>query len=378
MGIEYLDNKKCRLVVYAGSDAYGKPRRFKKTVKYTSPRNAEKQYRQFENEVEAGLKKAARISLSEMMDSYIASRKRKGLRSTTLNQYEITKNRILETLGDPYADKVSRKMIDDWIGKLDHDDFASKTIKNTVHFLSACYERSIDMEIVTKNPCRHAEIPDKKKREVVTLSAEDIIPFYKVLQEYREDELDYVVAIELMLFCGLRRSEVAGLKECDIDMINRTVHVANARHTVKGILVEEGTKTARSNRVLALPEFVFNDVMELISLHEENCRRDRNLPNPEYLILNIIGEPIYPNVLYDKLKRMTEKHHLPPVTLHGLRHTYASMLKWLGRDLVEISPQLGHSQQSTTLDIYMHLFQNASVASRSIATDLNEYILKAK
>lgn len=378
MGIEYLDNKKCRLVVYAGSDAYGKPRRFKKTVKYTSPRNAEKQYRQFENEVEAGLKKAARISLSEMMDSYIASRKRKGLRSTTLNQYEITKNRILDTLGDPYADKVSRKMIDDWIGKLDHDDFASKTIKNTVHFLSACYERSIDMEIVTKNPCHRADIPDKPKKEIVTLSATEVVPFYNALQEYRDEDLDFVVGIELMLFCGLRRSEVHGLKERDVDMFNKTVHVNDARHTIHGRMIEEGTKTARSNRVLSLPEFVFKDIMELISIHEENRLTDPNLPISEYLILNSIGEPAHPNMMYDKLKKMTSEKNLPDVTLHGLRHTYASMLKWRGRDLVEISGQLGHSQQSTTLNIYTHLFQDASVASKGIAADLDEFISSSK
>ena len=61
---------------------------------------------------------------------------------------------------------------------------------------------------------------------------------------------------------------------------------------------------------------------------------------------------------------------------HGLRHTYASMLNAGGRNLTEISGQLGHSQQSTTLNMYTHLFKEASAASRSIADDLDALVSK--
>ena len=157
-------------------------------------------------------------------------------------------------------------------------------------------------------------------------------------------------------------------------MINRTVHIDNARCRIGSESFMEGTKTTGSNRILSLPATVFSDICELISLHEENARRDKNLPAPEYLILGDWGEPVHPSVLYAKLKRFEKKYSLPDVNLHGLRHTYASMLKYLGRDLTEISPQLGHTQQTTTLNIYTHLFQSASVSSRSIADDLDRLI----
>lgn len=378
MGIEYRSKNKCRLVVYAGTDAYGRVQRFTKTVTYTSKRDAEKQYRQFESEIENGAKKELKIRVSEMMDGYMSSRKRKGLRTTTLNQYEVTKQRILDTLGDPFADRVTRKMIDDWIGMLDDKEFASKTIKNTVNFLSACYERYIDLEQLDHNPCKRADIPDKPGKNIVTLSAEEIIPFYNALHEKMDSDPDFVVAVELMLFCGLRRSEVAGLKERDIDMKNRTLHVNNARHTIHGKMVEEGTKTVRSNRVLSLPDFVFMDVVSLITFHKKSVRRNDSVDDAGYLILDVSGEPVHPNTLYDRLKKLTRENGLSDVTLHGLRHTYASMLKWRGRDLVEISGQLGHSQQSTTLNIYTHLFQDASVASKSIATDIDQFIAGSK
>ena len=375
MGIEYRSKDKCRLIVYAGSDAYGKPIRHVKTVSYTSKRNAEKQYRLFEAEVEAGIGTESKMRLSEIIDGYIASRKRKGIRATSLTGYEVIKKRIDETLGDPIASKVSRKMIDDWISMLD-EKYSSKTIRNTVSFLSACYERYIDLEQLEKNPCRHADIPDKAPKERIILSTDNLRPFYKALCKEKDNNLDFVVAIELMLFCGMRRSEVCGIKHKHIDMINRAVHIEDARHYTGGRYVTgEGTKTASSNRSLTLPDFVFEDVIRLISYHEEKARKDKNLPAPEYLILGACGEPIYPGTLYYELKDFEEKYQLPDVNLHGLRHTYASMLKYQGRDLVEISKQLGHSQQSTTLNIYTHLFQDAGVISKSIASDLEELIV---
>ena len=371
MGIEYLTDKKCRLVVYCGSDAYGKPIRHTRTVTYTSERNAEKQYRKFEHEVEDGLKKDPKVRVSEIIDEYIKSRERKGMKAMTINGYKIIKRRIADSLGDPIAAKVTRKMVDDWIAQMD-DKYSAKTIRNTVGLLSACYERSIDMEVLSRNPCRRAEIPERKRKEAVTLTKDQLQPFVEALRA--EDDFDFVVAVELMLFCGLRRSEVLGLKLSSIDETNRTIHIENARHTLHGIFIEDGTKTEASNSILSLPDFVFYDVMKLISIHEENARIDKNLPASDYLILNALHEPLHPNTLYFKLISFDEKHGFPRVTPHGLRHTYASMLKWMGRDVVEVSHQLRHSQLSTTMDIYTHLFQEAGSVSKGVASDLDNLV----
>lgn len=371
MGIEYKDKNKCRLVVYAGTDAYGKKKRFYRTVTYTSKRNAEKQYRQFENEVEAGLKKDSKAKVSEIMDDYIKSRERKGMKAMTINGYKVIKKRVSDTLGDPIAAKVTRKMVDDWIAQMD-EKYSAKTISNTVGLLSACYERSIDLEVLNRNPCRHAEIPERKKKEAVTLTKDQLQPFVEALKA--EDDFDFVVAVELMLFCGLRRSEVLGLKLSSIDEANKTIHIENARHTLHGNFIEDGTKTEASNSIISLPEFVYQDIMKLISIHAENIRLDKNLPFSDYLILNALHEPLHPNTLYFKLVTFDEKHGFPRVTPHGLRHTYASMLKWLGRDVVEVSHQMRHSQLSTTLDIYTHLFQEAGSVSKGVASDLDELV----
>ena len=374
MGIEYKDNKKCRLVVYAGSDAYGKPVRYTRTVTYTSPRNAERQLRAFEREVEDGLKKEPNARISKMMEDYIESRKRRGRHSTTITGYESVKSTIAKTLGDPIAAKVTRAMIDEWIQQLS-EDHAPKTVRNIESFLSAAYQRYVDLEILKRNPCKGAELPEGAPKERKILTEADIRPFYDALREHFEADPDLVVVLELALFCGMRRSEICGLRKENIDRINKTVRIEDARHRTGGRDVTgEGTKTDGSRDVIALPEFVYDDVVELISIHEQKALRDANLPVPEYLILGVCGEPLNPDVLYKRLKRFLVRYDLPDVNLHGLRHTCASMLSWLGRDMVDVQHQLRHARLSTTMDIYTHLFKDATAASKSIAKDVEALV----
>lgn len=65
-------------------------------------------------------------------------------------------------------------------------------------------------------------------------------------------------------------------------------------------------------------------------------------------------------------------------SFHTLRHTYTSMLGWMGKDISEISASLGHSKKSTTLNTYMHLFQDLEDAKKKTAADLSEQITKLK
>lgn len=66
---------------------------------------------------------------------------------------------------------------------------------------------------------------------------------------------------------------------------------------------------------------------------------------------------------------------LPNVTLHGLRHTYASLLHSQGVGMAHISAELGHSNLTTTANIYTHIFQSATNASRGIANTINNFML---
>lgn len=63
-------------------------------------------------------------------------------------------------------------------------------------------------------------------------------------------------------------------------------------------------------------------------------------------------------MILDYLKIFCEDNGLKETHIHALRHTHASMMKWLGYDIVDVSADLGHSEKSTTLNIYSHMFED--------------------
>ena len=75
---------------------------------------------------------------------------------------------------------------------------------------------------------------------------------------------------------------------------------------------------------------------------------------------NLFGAPLHPDTLTSWFKSFTRKHKFPDVHFHSLRHTYASLMIADGTPLVIVSRRLGHSQVSTTANIYSHVIQSAT------------------
>ena len=183
-------------------------------------------------------------------------------------------------------------------------------------------------------------------------------------------DLNEKVAYELALFLGLRRSEILGLKESDIDIANRVIFVHSTRHRVNGKDIEQTTKTKRSTRVLALPDILLTDIAMLLEMHKQF-----SYEKVDYLIQDGFGNALGGQALASRLARLEARKGLPHVTLHGLRHTYASILHSQGVDMANISAELGHSNLATTMNIYTHILNSPTNSSRGIADTINTFTL---
>lgn len=183
--------------------------------------------------------------------------------------------------------------------------------------------------------------------------------------------------ILIALFCGLRKSEILGLNWEDINLETGAMRICRSRHAKKGGGVYEDTpKTDRSNRDIALPREILSFLRELkVQQLEEKLIYGNRYTDSPALIKNRFGEPLHPHSPYKWLKQFTESAGIRDIGLHGLRHTHASMLASMGTDKVQVSKRLGHSQISTTLNIYTHLFENKD---QEIADGLSENYLRAK
>lgn len=109
----------------------------------------------------------------------------------------------------------------------------------------------------------------------------------------------------------------------------------------------------------SISEELKSELEKIKSEHLESknlLNEDSNNIDDDYVVSNELGEPIHPGYLSSLFGKFIKANNLPHVTLHGLRHTIASLGNSAGLTLYDISRILGHSSPDVTGKIYTHLF----------------------
>jgi len=354
--IQYIDRKTAKLIVSFGSGE-NRTRRTKK-ITYKNKRDAERQYREFEDKVKAERTINKELTVKGLLDWYITRFEINGGKETTVRAYKVQKTAIVKYFKQQKAKDVSLYNVERFVAS-EAKIHAPKTIKNEMSLLNSSYKLAVRQGMLNTNPCEYAMIPRQKKPDMVILKDGEIQHFVKALGSM---SLDFKVMCELALFCGLRKSEILGLHS---DEVTDTVTISRVRQHIKGTDIIQTPKTATSSRTLAVPAFILDDIR---LLQEDQKSRPSSC---EYLIRNAWGEPPA-NAWCDKyMRKLKKEHDLPDITIHGLRHTYASMLIKDGVPVSEVSAQLGHASVDITLRVYTHLFTEASTASKAISDAIN-------
>ena len=365
MAIKYLSRKKAKLIVSTGSASRGNRRRYTRIVDITGKKDAERQLRAFELECASSSMVAG--SVEDLLDTYIDMQRIKGIKETTLAGYESYAKRLKLAFKGIDAKDLTPYQIEKFIAsavkgepKKGYPKKASpKTIKGYISLLSSAYKMAVRNKMLAVNPCDAVIIPKQKKPEITVLTRDEVNAFVDALDD---TTLDLRVVYELALFCGLRRSEIMGLMNDDVNVLWRTIKVQRTRHRIHCEDIIQDMKTEQSRAVVSVPEFVMSDIVRLMEAHE----KDPYIENP--FLIQYASEPMRPDYAKRQIKEFTKAHGLPDVTLHGLRHTFASMLNASGEfDIAEISAALRHSNIGTTLNIYTHLFESATKSSRRIS-----------
>lgn len=183
-----------------------------------------------------------------------------------------------------------------------------------------------------------------------------------------------------ILSCLLRtrRSEVLGLRWSAVDFEQKTIEInhklVTCREDGKTITVgEDELKNKSSHRVLPLipqVEQVLLQAREQQELYRKKFGRSWCSKWEGYICLLPDGEIITPNFLTAHFGRLLKKHNLPPIRFHDLRHTCASLLVQAGVSMKQVQIWMGHSDFSTTADIYAHLAPGALVESAGVLGSL--------
>ena len=198
----------------------------------------------------------------------------------------------------------------------------------------------------------------------------------KIIAALEGESIKYETYFKLIIATGMRRGECCALKWEDINYAERSIHVCrNAVKTTGDEIIVKAPKTKAGNRYV-----YFSAEMEsLLREYEAFCtaeteRYDRRKQTKDDYVFRRKGMklPKTPSTFTWRFKKILKANDLPTdLNVHSLRHTAASLFIASGTDVGTVAGLLGHSQPSTTLDIYTHAFdKNKKAASQIMQSSL--------
>ena len=295
---------------------------------------------------------------------------------TTYASYEMMATRIII----PYFEILNIKLKE--LTTEDIQNFCSAQLErvsaNTVIHYHAVIHRAlkyaVKIKTIQSNPAVNVERPRKEKFIGSFYDKKEINTLFDIIQGHPLE-----VAIKLAAFYGLRREEIIGLKWTAIDFENNTLTI---QHTVTecnldGKHIEVASDTAKTDSSLRTMPLVTNFREMLLAKKEKQehyrklCGRSYCKEYLDYIFVNEMGERWKPRYLSDGFKRILEQNGLRRIRFHDLRHTCASLLLANNVPMKKIQEWLGHSDFSTTANIYAHLdFQSKISSAEAMLTGL--------
>lgn len=187
------------------------------------------------------------------------------------------------------------------------------------------------------------------------------------------------LAFKMLAYYGVRRSELVGIKWSSIDFNNNTISINHKVIVVeREIIVSKKMKTTDSNRTLPLIPIMKQELLKHKEKIQENrlhFGKDYNTDYLDFVFVNEKGDLIKPDHISHSFSDFIKEHNLKKIRLHDLRHSCASIMLANDVQMKQIQEWLGHSNFSTTADVYSHLDFSAKIDSANkiaLALDTKE------
>lgn len=345
---------------------YRNPQNGKVTVEYKRGFETRREAKQYEEDFLQNLSDNSdegdmlyEVTFEDVFHEYLSSHKREDIKESTLEtKYNIFEKHIFPYFKDVAICEITDDDIADWQATL-----KKETMPNSKHYSDA-YLRTIqsqfnsiinyahDKGYITINPLADIKNMGVKEKRIEYWTAEQYEKFAYQAMNYPE----YYYAYEVLYWCGLREGEMLALTLRDIDFSQSVISVTKTYQRIHKRDVITTPKTPSSIRKVSMPAFLCDELKEYINLLYKPDLDDR--------IFKISKTSLLKN-----FHLLSDSAELPRITIHGLRHSHASLLIKKKYDAFEVSKRIGHKSVKTTQDIYGHLFDDVQV---SMANDLDD------
>ena len=244
----------------------------------------------------------------------------------------------------------------------------NKTILEYHRLIHTVLDQAEKEMLISYNAASKASPPPVTRKTPNYFQPEQVT---EILDALEEEPLKWQAITHLLIVTGCRRGEIAGLKWSKVDLEHRRLEIsANLCYSKQRGVYETTTKTG-ATRYINIPQ----ESVDLLTRYKASqdalqmANGDR-WRETGYVFTQEHGEPINPTSITAWLNKFSTRRGLPHINPHAFRHTVASVLIANGTDIVTVSKQLGHSQVSTTGDIYSHVIDKSKAQAAECIADV--------
>ena len=377
-------------------------------------KEAKKFAAEFEAQVKNGhLYKGDRMFFSDFAEKWFAEYVQASLALNTQLKYrDALNNHILPHLGRYKIADLTPIRLQEFFNSYYKDGvpiYKPATIQKIYTILRSIFKKAFQWQVIAENTMNRIYLPRTQATAAESskcFNQEEALRFLKFLDEpytitvpahksmnqngtetqiseYQRIEflsLQLKVFFFLLIFGGFRKGEALALTWDDINFEQCEINISKSVVNFHGELIVKEPKTKGSIRTVVMPE----KVMVLLGEHrtaqiEEAARLTGYWQDHSLLFTRDNGTMMGYSTPYQSFKEIIKRYNashpnepLPNISLHGLRHTCATLLLANNADLVTVAARLGHSNSSTTLNTYAHALKNGDrTASKILESKLN-------
>ena len=273
---------------------------------------------------------------------WISVYKEGAIRPVTMKKYRMAYEWLLKLVPDlkiSDLDRISyQKLLNDYAASHER-----QTTMDFHHHLKCAILDAVDEGLIPHDPTRKAIIKGKQPREKKTkyLNQYELHKLLDDLHLTQELSMDWLIL--LIAKTGIRFSEALAITPRDFDLGHQLLSISKT-WDYKGAGGFLPTKNNSSIRKIPLDWQTVIQFAELI----RNCPPDAPI---------FVNGKIYNSTVNDLLARHCRNAKIPVISVHGLRHTHASLLLFAGVSIASVARRLGHSNITTTQKTYLHIIQ---------------------
>ena len=270
--------------------------------------------------------------------------KKGAVRDITLKKYRLTELWINKFVPDLKIEDMDRVVYQEIINAY-AENHERQTTMDFHHQLKAAIMDAVDEGLIERNPTRKVVIKgkDPRKKKPKYLSRYDL---QKLLADLRlEDELNWDWLILLIAKTGIRFSEALALTPNDFDFKRQSLNIDKTWDYKNG----GGFMPTKNKSSVRKVQLDWQTVIQFFGLLQ-----DMDVEKPIFISK---GAKVYNSTVNKVLERHCIEAGIDIISIHGLRHTHASLLLFDGVSVASVAQRLVHSSMTTTQRVYLHIIR---------------------